>query len=87
MNVYSSGVPTIKWSKNFQFRKGFGLSMFGIQLQMLLFPKALCCSLYERNCVWAVTKSFTKFLPANSFRVYTTIYVREAASGKSLSQL
>ena len=37
------------------------------QLQMLLFPNALCCSLYERNCVCAVTKSFTKFLPANNF--------------------
>ena len=37
------------------------------QLQMLLFPNALCCSLYERNCVCAVTKTFTKFLPANNF--------------------
>ena len=37
------------------------------QLQMLLFPDALCCSLYERNCVCAVTKIFTKFLPANNF--------------------
>ena len=37
------------------------------QLQMLLFPNALCCSLYERNCVCAVTKIFTKFLPANNF--------------------
>ena len=36
-------------------------------LQMLLFPNALCCSLYERNCVCAVTKIFTKFLPANKF--------------------
>ena len=31
------------------------------------FPIALCCSLYEGNCVCAVTKFFTKFLPANSF--------------------
>ena len=38
-----------------------------VQLQMLLFPNALCCSLYERNCVCAVTKIFTKFLPANNF--------------------
>ena len=38
-----------------------------IQLQMLLFPNALCCSLYERNCVCAVTKIWTKFLPANNF--------------------
>ena len=38
-----------------------------IQLQMLLFQNALCCSLYERNCVCAVTKIFTKFLPANNF--------------------
>ena len=37
------------------------------QLQMLLFPNALCCSLYECNCVCAVTKIFTKFLPANKF--------------------
>ena len=37
------------------------------QLQMLLFPNALCCSLYERNCVCAVTKISTKFLPANNF--------------------
>ena len=37
------------------------------QLQMLLFPNALCCSLYERNCVCAVTKIFTKLLPANNF--------------------
>ena len=37
------------------------------QLQMLLFPNALCCSPYERNCVRAVTKLFTKFLPANNF--------------------
>ena len=37
------------------------------QLQMLLFPNALCCSLYECNCVCAVTKIFTKFLPANNF--------------------
>ena len=36
-------------------------------LQMLLFPNALCCSLYERNCVCAVTKIFTKVLPANNF--------------------
>ena len=35
------------------------------QLQMLLFPNTLCCSLYERNC--AVTKIFTKFLPADTF--------------------
>ena len=34
---------------------------------MLLFPNTLCCSLYERNCVCAVTKIFTKFLPANNF--------------------
>ena len=34
---------------------------------MLLFPNALCCSLYERNCVYAVTKIFMKFLPANNF--------------------
>ena len=34
---------------------------------MLLFPNALCCSLYERICVCAVTKIFTKFLPANNF--------------------
>ena len=38
-----------------------------LQLQMLLFPNALCCSLYERNCVCAVTKIFTKFWPANNF--------------------
>ena len=38
-----------------------------LQLQMLLFPNALCCSLYERNCVCAVTNIFTKFLPANNF--------------------
>ena len=37
------------------------------QLQMLLFPNALCCSLYEHNCVCAVTKFFTKFLPVNNF--------------------
>ena len=37
-----------------------------IELQMLLFPNALCCSLYEPNCVCAVTKFFTKFLPANN---------------------
>ena len=34
---------------------------------MLLFPNALCCSLYERNYVCAVTKIFTKFLPADNF--------------------
>ena len=34
---------------------------------MLLFPNALCCSLNERNCICAVTKVFTKFLPANNF--------------------
>ena len=38
-----------------------------MQLQMLLFPNALYCSLYELNCVCAVTKIFTKFLPANNF--------------------
>ena len=43
------------------------LSVTGLKLQMLLFPNALCCSLYERNCVCAVTKIFTKFLPANNF--------------------
>ena len=37
------------------------------ELQMLLFPNALCCSLYERNCVCAVTKILTKFVPANNF--------------------
>ena len=36
-------------------------------VQMLLFPNALCCSLYERNCVCAVTNIFTKFLSANNF--------------------
>ena len=40
---------------------------FWIPVHMLLFPNALCCSLYERNCVCAVTKIFTKFLPANKF--------------------
>ena len=40
---------------------------FCLQLQMLLFPNALCCLLYEHNCVCAVTKIFTKFLPANNF--------------------
>ena len=46
-----------------------GLGEFGVvpQLQMLLFPNALCCSLYEHNCICAVTKIFTKFLPANIF--------------------
>ena len=34
---------------------------------MLLFPNTLCCSLYERNCVCAVTNIFTQFLPANNF--------------------
>ena len=43
------------------------LDMCTAQLQMLLFSNALCCSLYERNCVRAVTKIFTKFLPANNF--------------------
>ena len=38
-----------------------------VELQMLLFPNALCYSLYERNCVCAVTKIFTKFLPTNNF--------------------
>ena len=38
-----------------------------VELPMLLFPNALCCSLYERNCVCAVTDFFTKFLPANNF--------------------
>ena len=38
-----------------------------MQLQMMLFPNALCCSLYECNCVCTVTKFFTKFLPANNF--------------------
>ena len=28
------------------------------ELQMLLFPNALCCSLYERNCVCVVTNIF-----------------------------
>ena len=37
------------------------------QLQMLLFPNALCCSLYESNCVCVVTKIFKIFLPANNF--------------------
>ena len=37
------------------------------ELQMLLFPNALCCSLYEHNCVCAVTKIVTKFLPAKMF--------------------
>ena len=36
------------------------------ELKMLLFPNALCCSLYERNCVCAATKIFTKLLPANN---------------------
>ena len=36
-----------------------------MNLHMLLFPNALCCSLYERNCVCVVTKIFTKFLPAD----------------------
>ena len=37
-------------------------------LQILLFPNALCCSLYERKvCICVVTKIFTKFLPANYF--------------------
>ena len=33
------------------------------QLQMLLFPNALCCSLYERNCVCAVTNFLRNFYP------------------------
>ena len=45
----------------------FCTTLLVAQLQMLLFPNALCCSLYERNCVCAVTKIFTKFLPANNF--------------------
>ena len=45
----------------------FMIYMVCTQLQMLLFPNDRCCSLYERNCVCAVTKSFTKFLPANNF--------------------
>ena len=36
-------------------------------VQMLLFPNALCCSLYECNWVCADGKIFTKFLPANNF--------------------
>ena len=50
--------------KHFGIRQSLGGRA---QLQMLLFPNTLCCSLYERNCVCAVTKIFTKFLPANNF--------------------
>ena len=42
-------------------------SISGPPVQMLLFPNALCCSLYERSCVCAVTKTLTKFLPTNNF--------------------
>ena len=37
-----------------------------VQKQMLLIPNALCCSLYKRNCVCAVTK----FLPAKKKKTF-----------------
>ena len=39
----------------------------GCQLQMLLFPNALCCSLYDRNCVCAVTQIFYEFFTRKQF--------------------
>ena len=59
------------------------------QLQMLLFPNAHFCSLYERNCVCAVTTIITKFLPANNF--CQLLWVRRKRSctsaGKAQAQL
>ena len=49
-----------------RLKAAIAVFVFG-QLQMLLFPNALCCSPYERHCVCGVTKTFKKFLPANNF--------------------
>ena len=46
------------------------------QLQMLLFPNALCCSLYKRNWVCAVTNIFTRkqFLPTSAGNVQEQLH-------------
>ena len=56
---------------------------------MLLFPNALCYSLYERNCVCAVTKIFTKFLPANNFWQLLRVTRKRSctSAGKAQAQL
>ena len=57
-----------------------------LQLQMLIFPNALCCSLYERNCVCAVTKMFTKFLPANNFCQFLRVTRKRSCTSASNAQ-
>ena len=59
------------------------------QLQILLFPNALCCSLYERNYVCAVTKVFTKFLPANNFCQFLRVTRKRSctSAGNAQAQL
>ena len=61
-NLYLTENHQLSWNEMYK-----RIFKFELQLQMLLLPNALCCSLYERNCVCAVTKNFTKFLPTNNF--------------------
>ena len=60
-------VPDLNYVIVNQLGSNKGYSVWPCQLQMLLFSNALCCSMYERNCICTVTKIFTEFLPANNF--------------------
>ena len=46
---------------------------------MLLIPNALCCSLYKRNCVCAVTKFFTRKnqLPTSAGKAQAQLHFRD----------
>ena len=56
---------------------------YSLQLQMLLFPNALCCSLHECNCVCAVTKNFNEiftrkqFLPTSAGNAQAQLHFRD----------
>ena len=66
-----------------------GITRPTLKLQMLLFPNTLCCSLYECNCVCAVTKIFTKFLPTNNFCQLLQVTRKHSctSAGKAQAQL
>ena len=51
------------------------------QLQMLLFPNALCCSLYERNCVCSLRSH------QNFYEIFTRKQFLPTSAGNAQAQL
>ena len=62
---------------------------FQMNCRCCCFQTLLCCSLYERTCVCAVSKIFTKFVPANNFCQHLRVTCKRSctSAGNAQAQL